>query len=153
VSAEIVLVHSIDKAECLLLAAALAAMRETRNSDATATVSDVDTPGECFQRNGDTELLNGTQVQLVLILTIERQEKVQTAWGILAVSERVHCPQENFGLFVVAWHYDADLWCGMLVQDVLDPPRAANIVGNELIDAKEPWYYEKASERPECEPF
>jgi hypothetical protein len=87
VSAQIVLIHSIDEAECLLLAASLAAVRETRDSDSAATISDVDTPGEFFQRNGDTELLDGTQIQLVLILTIERQEDVKTAWRILAISK------------------------------------------------------------------
>ena len=40
----------------------------------------------------------------------------------------------------------------MFVQNVFDPPRAANIVGDKLVDAKEPWHCEQASERPECEP-
>lgn len=87
VSAEVVLVHSIDEAECLLLTASLAAMREARNSDSAATVSNVDTPGEGLQCDWNTELLNGPQIQLVLILAIERQENMKAAWWILAVGD------------------------------------------------------------------
>jgi hypothetical protein len=87
VSAQIILVHSIDEAESLLLTASLATMRETGDSDSTTTVSDVDTPGERLQCDGDTELLNCPQVQLVLIFAIVREEDVKTAWRILAISE------------------------------------------------------------------
>ena len=87
VSAEIVLVYSIDEAECLLLTASLAAMREARNSDSAATVSDINTPGKGLQRDGNTELLNGPQVQFVLILAIKRQENMKAAWWILAVGD------------------------------------------------------------------
>jgi len=139
-SAEVVLVHSIDEAECLLLATSLATVREAGNSDSTSTVSDIDTPGERLQRDRHAEFLNGPQVQLVLVLAVERQKNVKTAWRILAVSDRVNCAQENLGLFVVAWHDDDDLWGGVFVQDVFDPPRTANIVGNQLVDAKEPWH-------------
>lgn len=86
-SAEVVLVYSIDEAESLLLAAPLAAMRETRDSNSAATVSDVDTPGEGLQCDGHTELLNGPQVELILILAIERQENMEAAWWILAVGD------------------------------------------------------------------
>ena len=75
-SAEVVLVYSIDESECQLLAASLAAMREARDGDSAATVSNVDTPWKGLQYDGNTELLNGSQVQFVLILAIERQEDV-----------------------------------------------------------------------------
>lgn len=71
---------------------------------------------------------------------------METAWRVFAVSERIDCAQEDLRFFVVARHYDDDLRCGMFIQDVLDPPRASNIVGNELIDAEEPWNCEQASE-------
>lgn len=86
-SAEVVLVHSIDKAECLLLTASLATVREAGDSDSATTVSNVDTPGERLERDRDTEFLNGPQVQLILVLAIERQENVKTAWWILAVGD------------------------------------------------------------------
>lgn len=87
VSAEIILVYSVDEAERLLLAASLAAMREPRDSNAAATVGDVDTSGEGIQCNGNTELLNGPQVKLILILAIERQENMEAAWRVLAVGD------------------------------------------------------------------
>ena len=73
-SAKVVLVYSVNEAERLLLAAPLAAMREARDSNPAATVSNVDTPWKGLQYDGNTELLNGSQVQFVLILAIERQE-------------------------------------------------------------------------------
>ena len=145
-STEIVLVYSIDEPKSLLLTAALAAVSETRNSNSATTIGDIDAPGERLQRDWHIKLLDGPQVQLVLVFAIERQENMETAWWILAVGQRVHCAQENLGLFVVARHDDDDLWCGMFVQNVFDPPRAANIVGDKLVDAKEPWHCEQASE-------
>jgi hypothetical protein len=87
VATEVILVYSIDEAECLLLAASLAAMREAGDSNAAATVSNIDTPGKGLQCDGNTELLDGPQVQFVLILAIERQENVEAAWRILAVGD------------------------------------------------------------------
>ena len=86
-SAKVVLVYSVNEAERLLLAAPFAAMREARDSNPAATVSNVDTPGERLQCDGNTKLLNSAQVQLVFILAIERQENMKTAWWILAVGD------------------------------------------------------------------
>jgi hypothetical protein len=86
VAAEVILVYSIDKSERLLLTAAFAAVRETRNSDSTSTVSDVDTPGERFECDEDAELLDGSQVQLVFLFAVERQEDMQAAWRVLEVA-------------------------------------------------------------------
>jgi hypothetical protein len=86
VATEVILVYSIDQSECLLLTTAFAAMREARDGDSTATVSDVDTPGKGFESDGHTELSDSPQVQLILIFAIERQENVQAAWRILTVA-------------------------------------------------------------------
>jgi hypothetical protein len=75
-AAEVILVYSIDQSESLLLTAAFAAVREARNSDSTATVSDVDTPGKGFKCDGYAKLFNSPQVQLILIFAVERQENV-----------------------------------------------------------------------------
>jgi hypothetical protein len=138
VSAEIVLVDSIDEAECLLLTASLAAMRKSGNSNSTTTVGDVDTPRKCFERDWHTKLLNGPQVQLVLVFAVEGKENVEAARRILAVSERVNCTQEYLGLFVVAGHNNDNFRCSVFIENVFDPARAANIVGDKLVNAEQP---------------
>jgi hypothetical protein len=74
VAAKIILVYSVDKAECLLLTASFATVREARDSDSTATVSDVDAPGKGFECYGHAELLDRSQIKLVLVFAIERQK-------------------------------------------------------------------------------
>lgn len=77
---------------------------------------------------------------------------MKTAWRILAVSERVHCAQEDLGFFVIAWHDDDDFWCSVFVKDILDASRATNIVGDKLVDAKKPWHGQQSCKGPKCEP-
>lgn len=72
VSAKVVLVNPINEAESLLLAVSLAAVRESRDRDSTATIGNVDAARESLKCDGHTEFLNCPQVKLVLVFAIKR---------------------------------------------------------------------------------
>jgi hypothetical protein len=91
VPTEIVFVNSIDEAERLFLAVSFAAMRKTRDRYPTATVGNVNTPWERFERYRHTQLFDRSQVELVLVLAIKRKEDMQATRRIFTVGQRVHC--------------------------------------------------------------
>ena len=74
VPAEIVFVNSIDEAERLFLAVAFAAIRKTRDRDSTAEIGDVDASWKRFERYWHAQFFDGPQVELILILAVEREE-------------------------------------------------------------------------------
>jgi hypothetical protein len=76
VSAQIVFVDSIDETKRLFLTISLATMRETRNRDSTPAISYVDAPWERLKCDRHTQFFDRPQVELVLILTVEREKDV-----------------------------------------------------------------------------
>jgi hypothetical protein len=76
VPAKIVFVDSVDETERLFLAVSLAAMRKTRDRDSTPAIGYVDAPWEGLECDRHTQFFDGPQVELVLILAVEREEDV-----------------------------------------------------------------------------
>jgi hypothetical protein len=153
VALDVLAVDLVDELEGPLLAMALTTVGETRHSDTTAAVDDIDGLGVRIKGERHTELLNGVQVQLVFLVSVEGEEDVKTGWRVLAVDERVASSEQNLGDFLVTRHDNDDLGSGSLVKNRLDTPGATNGVGDELVDTEQPWNGQKTGERPESEPL
>jgi hypothetical protein len=146
-------VDLVDELESPLLAMTLTAVGETGDGDTAATVDDIDGLGVRVEGERHTELLDGVQVQLVFLVSVEGEEDVQARRRVFAVDERVARTEENLGNFLVARHDNDDLGSRSLVENGLDPPAATDGVRHELIDTEQPWDRQETGERPKGEPL
>jgi hypothetical protein len=137
VSLEILCINLVNKLESLLLSTSFPAMYKSRNSDTTASVNNIDTPRVRIQSQGNSELLNGIKVQFVFLVAIKGEKYVHARRRVFAVDNGINCSEKNLWYFLVTRHDNDDFWCRMLVQYVLYPFISADIVCNELVDAKE----------------
>ena len=92
----------------------LSAMRETRNSDAGLSVWDIDALRVRFEGEWHAELLNCVQVELILLVSVEWKENVDTGRRIIAVDDRVDSCDEDVGLLFVFY----GLYYGVLGRDL-----------------------------------
>ena len=95
VSLEILGVNLVDELEGPLLAVTL-----------------IDRLGVCVERKRDAELLDGVQVKLVFLVSVEGEEDVQTGRWVFTVYQRVAGSEKNLGNFLVARHDNDDLGSG-----------------------------------------
>ena len=112
VSLEILGVNLVDELEGPLLAVTFTTVGEAGDGNAAATVDDIDGLGVCVERKRDAELLDGVQVKLVFLVSVEGEEDVQTGRWVFTVYQRVAGSEKNLGNFLVARHDNDDLGSG-----------------------------------------
>jgi hypothetical protein len=153
VALDVLAVDLVDELEGPLLAMTLTAVGETGDGDTAATVDDIDGLGVRIKGERHAELLNGVEVQLVFLVSVEGEEDVEARRRVFAVDKRVACSEQDIGDLLVAGHDNDDLGGGSLVKNRFDAPGATNGVGDELIDTEQPRDGQETGERPESEPL
>lgn len=109
VALDVLGVNLVNELESSLLAMTLSTVGESGDSDTAATVDDIDGLGIGVESEWYTKLLDGVEVQLVLLVSVEGEEDMEARGGIFAVDQRVAGSEKNFGDFLVARHDNDDL--------------------------------------------
>jgi hypothetical protein len=126
---------------------------EAGDGNAAATVDDIDGLGVGVEREGYTELLNGVEVEFVLLVSVEGEEDVQAGGRVFAVYQRVAGTEKNLGNLLVARHDDDDLRSRCFVKNRFDPAAATNGVSDKLVDTEQPGDGQETGEGPKGEPL
>lgn len=87
VALEIFRVDLVDEFECPLLAVSFSTVGEPRNGDTAATIGHIDGLGVRIKSERNTKFLNGVEIELVLLVAVERKEDVQTRRRVVAVHQ------------------------------------------------------------------
>lgn len=102
-------VNLVNELEGGLLAMSLSTMRKPRNCDARSPIGNINTFGIAFQGQRYSEFLDCLQVQLILLISIERKKDVKARRRIITVDNRVNCCHQDVRVFLVNWHHDDGL--------------------------------------------